>query len=69
MPGMSPSFHLACPHCGGDALHVVVLTWIGSIPLAPDGFSFHDARLSSTEDEIVECQTCQHRFPLAAITL
>jgi hypothetical protein len=69
MPEPSPSFLLQCPACRGSHLNIVVLTWVGSIPLGEDGFAFDDAHLSSTEDEVVECQTCQHRFPLSAITL
>ena len=69
MPHIAPRLHVAWPRCGGDQLRVVILTWAGSIPLEPGGFAFADARFSSTEDEIVECQTCPHRLPPDAITL
>ncbi len=69
MPEISTSFKLECPVGKSDELSLVAAQWVGSTPLTADGFSFQDARLSSTEDETVECQTCGHRFPLTEITL
>ncbi len=37
-------FSTVCPQCGAeDTLAVVLATFVGRIPLTPDGFAFTDA--------------------------
>ena len=61
-------WRLRCPGCGAEGdLYVVAGSFTGRIPLGRDGFAFVDAEWVDTEDEVVECGTCGHRFPLVEL--
>jgi hypothetical protein len=62
-------FSTVCPRCGAeDTLEVVQATFVGRIPLTPDGFAFSDATESATEDEVVACRVCAARLSLEDVT-
>jgi len=61
-------WRLRCPGCGAEGdLYVVAGIFSGRIPLGRDGFAFVDAEWLDTEDEVVECGACGHRFPLVEL--
>lgn len=64
-------FRTVCPKCKApDVLAVISGVFSGRIPLTTGGFDFSEARGEfNTEDEIVQCQACDHRMPMAECLL
>lgn len=60
-------FSTTCIKCGAeDSLYVTkFVTFLTGVPLTPDGFSIGDAKQVNTEDEWVQCSSCDEEYPLA----
>lgn len=59
-------FITQCPECGQlDSLQVIFGDFSATkLMLHADGFDFAEAKEVHTENEIVECRACNHRFAL-----
>ena len=71
-PEHEAQWNTTCPDCGTvDQMNVYSGVFIAEgMPLdAAEGFSFHDAKQVSTEDEWVQCQNCKSTWDLAFLAL
>ena len=59
MENTLPKIH--CPKCKSEKIFVIAMRVATRIPLCHDGFSTMDAEFFDTEDELVECDSCNHK--------